>query len=83
MSGSIWQGDDLAAAVGVEHATLPKHAAPTTDDRLRLTVLVDRDVAPIRGLVLGPDGRPGEPFEGWMELTGLIESARMRDRDQG
>ncbi|AXV06206.1 hypothetical protein DVS28_a1513 [Euzebya pacifica] len=61
----------------------PDTTAPTTDDRLRLTVLVDRDVAPIRGLVLGPDGRPGEPFEGWMELTGLIESARMRDRDQG
>ncbi|WP_108664547.1 hypothetical protein [Euzebya rosea] len=55
----------------------------TADDRLRLTVLVDRDAAPIRGLVLGPDGGPGEPFEGWMELTGVIESARRRDRDRG
>ena len=73
-SRPIWSDVSSACATTV---------APTTDDRLRLTVLVARDVAPIRGLVLGPDGRPGEPFEGWMELTGLIESARMRDRDQG
>lgn len=54
---------------------------PAPSDRLRLTVLIDRDHTPIRGLLIGPDSQPGEPFEGWMELTGLIESARMHDTD--
>jgi hypothetical protein len=50
-------------------------------DHVELTIVFDLRAEPIAGVLRGSAG-PGEPFAGWMELTGAIERALRAARDQ-
>lgn len=46
---------------------------------MRVIIDIEPGSMPIRGIVTVPDGDGPTAFEGWMDLTGLLEELRSRE----